>query len=507
MTRLLMVAAALVAVLAAGVVSGAGAEWHVYPGAGTPIQDAIDDAEPGDTIYVHAGGYVENVEVGKRITLIGDGADVVTVEARAPMFGFNVTASWVNVSGFAVASTTFSRGIYLFYTNHCNISDNMVSNNGYGIVLVCSNNNTLTDNNASTWLVTSSNNTLTNNIVPNGYHGIYFTYSNNNTLVNNTALNNHYGIILCNSSGNTLTSNKMSGNKYNFGIYGGNLSEYIQNIDPSNKVDGKPIYYWVDQQDKQVPCDAGFVGVVNSTNITVRGIAPTNNWQGILFAYTRNSKIKNVDASNNYYGIWMRYSDDNTLVNNNASNNGDGIRLQSSGNNTLTSNNCSNNGGGIHLCDSSNHNTLTNNTASNNYHGIYISSSSHNTIYHNLADNTLYNAYDTDTNQWDSGAAGNYYSDYNGADNNTDGIGDTPYPIPGGTSTDRFPLMQPWTGDTPQKGDLNGDKRITIADAAIALRLAATGAHNSAADVSSDGSVTSLDVLMILKAAAGNIEL
>ncbi len=38
MTRLLLVAAALVAVLAAGV--EAGAELDVYPGAGTPIQDA-----------------------------------------------------------------------------------------------------------------------------------------------------------------------------------------------------------------------------------------------------------------------------------------------------------------------------------------------------------------------------------------------------------------------------------------------------------------------------------
>jgi len=58
---------------AAGV--GAGAEWGVYPGAGTPIQDAIDGAG-GDTIYVHAGTYVENVDVWKRVTLIGDGADV-----------------------------------------------------------------------------------------------------------------------------------------------------------------------------------------------------------------------------------------------------------------------------------------------------------------------------------------------------------------------------------------------------------------------------------------------
>jgi len=59
----------------------------------------------------------------------------------------------------------------------------------------------------------------------------------------------------------------------------------------------------------------------------------------------------------------------------------------------------------------------------------------------------------------------------------------------------------------PGVGDLNGDNQITPADAAIALRLAATGAHNDAADVSGDDRVTSLDALMILQAAAGRIEL
>ena len=38
------------------------------------------------------------------------------------------------------------------------------------------------------------------------------------------------------------------------------------------------------------------------------------------------------------------------------------------------------------------------------------------------------------------------------------------------------------------------------------VMLAAAGTHNDTADVSGDGCVTSLDALMILQAAAGNIE-
>ena len=95
---------------------------------------------------------------------------------------------------------------------------------------------------------------------------------------------------------------------------------------------------------------------------------------------------------------------------------------------------------------------------------------------------------------------------FDGAGNETLGVSD---PI----------SFDPWFGwdgglvnvtvDMPSatRGDLNSDDKITPADAAIALRIAATGAQNPAADVSGDGQVTSLDALMILKAAAGAITL
>jgi len=67
------------------------------------------------------------------------------------------------------------------------------------------------------------------------------------------------------------------------------------------------------------------------------------------------------------------------------------------------------------------------------------------------------------------------------------------------------PLVHPW--DLPPKGDLNGDRRLTPADATIALRIAASGGWDLDADVSGDDSVTSLDALMILQAAAGAIDL
>ena len=60
---------------------------------------------------------------------------------------------------------------------------------------------------------------------------------------------------------------------------------------------------------------------------------------------------------------------------------------------------------------------------------------------------------------------------------------------------------------TPLRGDVNYDGAITSADAAIALRLAASGSWDPAADVNRDSRITSLDALMILQAAGGAIEL
>ncbi|MEA1865918.1 MAG: NosD domain-containing protein [Euryarchaeota archaeon] len=461
-------------------------------------------------------------------------------------------------------------GIFLYDSSNNNtLTSSNASGNHIGIYLCGSSDNTLTSNDASgndyrgICLGGSSDNTLTSNDASgNDLYGIRLSgSSNNNTITSNTASGNRYcGICLYGSSNNTLQGNTMSGNIYNFGVSGylHILSDYTQNIDTSNTVDGKPIYYWVNQHDKQIMGDAGFVAVVNSTNITVKDLALTNNIQGVLFACTEKSRIENVSASDNRWGIYMDGSSNNTLTSNDASGNDDdgiylcgssddtltsntasgngnnGIYLYYSSDNTLTSNTVSGNGNdGIYLdhssdntftsnnaagnryCGicigwSSDNNTLTsNNAAGNGDNGIYLRGlSNNNTLYHNnLLDNTQ-NAYDEHTHQWDSGSAGNYYSDYTGTDNNTDGIGDTPYPIPGGGgSIDRFPLMQPWTATAPQKGDLNRDGKTTTADAAIAIALAASSEWDADADVNGDGRITALDALMIVQAAAGGIVL
>ena len=119
--------------------------------------------------------------------------------------------------------------------------------------------------------------------------------SANNTLSNNILENNEYGIDMSYSSNNVLTNNQMSNNRDNFWIMGGFLTDtqsgYINDIDTSNTVDGKPIVYWVNQRDKPIPSGAGYVALVNCTNIKVQDQNIANNGHGILIVSTTNSQI------------------------------------------------------------------------------------------------------------------------------------------------------------------------------------------------------------------------
>jgi len=88
-----------------------------------------------------------------------------------------------------------------------------------------------------------------------------------------------------------------------------------------------------------------------------------------------------------------------------------------------------------------------------------------NKIYHNNFIQNNQNAYDpTENNYWYDTEIiqGNFWDDYTGNDTNEDGIGDTPYNLPGNRTQDKYPLMNPYCfqcrpfkPSTP-KGIING---------------------------------------------------
>jgi parallel beta-helix repeat protein len=103
-------------------------------------------------------------------------------------------------------------------------------------------------------------------------------------------------------------------------------------------------------------------------------------------------------------------------------------------------------------------NTISNSTSQ----GIVLWDSPNNAIYHNNFVNNTLHFYDTGAtpslNAWDDGEEGNFWSDYNGTDANSDGIGDTPYRVDS-NNQDGYPLMKRWD---PAKPVDNAPPQISI---------------------------------------------
>ncbi len=317
------------------------------------IQQAIDNASDGDTVFVFNGIYYENVVVNKIINLIGEDKNTTIIDGNGTGDVVNVTADWVNISEFNIING--SNGIF----------------------------------------ISSGNNTISNcNISNNSNSGIMLNHSNNNTIVDNDISSNGVGIRVSNSSSNNISN-----------------CSIFDNMD-----DG--------------------INLTNSANNTLINNLLWRNADGMMiFSSSDNNEIINNNISNNGFGLYLYYAEENEIFRNNISSNADdGISITYSSFNIISENNI-----------------ISNNASYNNNKGIDINYSSNNNIFfhNNLIENNI-NAMDEGVNTWDNGypSGGNYWSDFDepseGAyDNNSDGIIDTPYSVPGGSNSDRYPFITP----------------------------------------------------------------
>jgi parallel beta-helix repeat protein len=379
------------------------------------------------------------------------------------------------------ASNNMWWGIRLTESHNNKIMNNdLHSNKNDGICLESSNNNLLVYNSANSntngfCLESSHKNTMMDNYAQrNNGAGFSLLSSHNNTLANNTATaNNEFGISLDASSNCIVTGNIMDANDYNFGVSSTNRYHVIHEIDPSNLVDGKPIYYWVGQQNREIPDDAGFVGIINSLNITVKDLTLTNNSAGVLLAYSMLSRIENVSSSNNIDGIALSGSINNIIINTTNVHNERGINCTASNTNLIAFNTIEHNHEGLVL-NTSNNNFITMNTISNNCYfdellevwtciGIDLFDSHNNVVFlNNFMNNrgrvvnsaTTWNFISEITYIYNgklhTNYMGNYWSDYIKKiqieqDSDRDGIGECPpYHIITLEVRDYYPLMKPF---------------------------------------------------------------
>jgi len=450
------------------------------------IQDAVNNANSGNIIYVDSGRYYGSITVNKPdLKIIGEDKRTTFIDFQGEN-GIEIIAENTWIQGFTIQGAGSSYYAINLRSNNNVIYDNILASNYGGIhcgflfgdVYVYNNlivgnkiynssfcgiymrracNNTILKNNFSNnhWSISvfdrSINNIIEENIILNtrnmcillnncpnntvlnnyidsaGTTGIYVDQGSNYTKVvgnfianikgiwgiiyvinsfyvnisNNMLFNNSAGIYLDHASYEFLSNNKLVENQYGIGVNGNVLSHFIHRIEDSNEINGKPVYYFVNERnitiDSTTYSQVGFLGIVNSTNVRIRDLQIYSNWHGLLLAYTTNSKIENLTVSNNFRGIDLMNSPSNIITYNTVINNNYGIRLLNS--------ECA-----VYK------NNFINNTQQ-------VQCSVHNPV-------------------WDNSAEGNFWSSYIGEDQNKDGVGDQPYII-NENNQDNFPLIEP----------------------------------------------------------------
>jgi parallel beta-helix repeat protein len=309
------------------------------PGNFTTISAAVVNATSGDTIMVMNGTYKEQVVINKPLRVIGENRSNTIIDAGGANYAVQITASNVTLSGFTIRNQTTdpSRGP------------------------------------AALWL-----------------NGLSSTVSNV-TIVNCTIAKSVYAVWFSLTLNNTFRGNEFTDNSYDFGFFGEIPKYFVQDMDASNKVNGRPVYWLVKQNDFTVPSDAGVVIAVNSTNITVKDVAFSRNGRSVFFANTNGSVVENITVANSLFGIWLEYSFNDTIRDNMVFNSslGYGISLIESNDNVLYDNIVSRCAWNIKLVTSHQNkimgNTVTNSTDSDG-DGIMLDRGS---LYNLVSDNII----------------------------------------------------------------------------------------------------------------------
>jgi parallel beta-helix repeat protein len=178
--------------------------YDVFPG--KSIQKAINLAESGDIIFVHAGTYREHVVVNKTVSLIGEDKHNTIIYWNNTGNVVQVTADNTIITNFTLTLASEESAypdsvIFLDDSDGNNISNNIISGND------------TTNNDRGIYLYKSSNNNISGNNITNNDRGIYlYDASSNNIISENDITNNGNGIYIYSSSGNSIYHNNFINN-------------------------------------------------------------------------------------------------------------------------------------------------------------------------------------------------------------------------------------------------------------------------------------------------------
>ena len=287
-------------------------------------------------------------------------------------------------------------------------------------------NNTIT--NTSTGILADTNNSVINNTISNSTYCIYsYWYNNvsgnairdctygiytgitfgNNTYTDNNISNSSFGMYFDRANADVLSNNKFINNSQALYFYFTAEIHLLHNITTTNTIElnsVKYIYYYLNNytgdglysNNVAVPTNAGFLAVVNTTNIQANGLTITNTTPSILLYQTQNITITNSTLSQSGYdnlvsreGVYMNDTNHSLISNVTLSNHArTGIVIQGGFNNTfdiITSNN--NSVYGIYMINILNFSFYNTTANYNGQEGLYLSNADNTTFIDGLVKN------------------------------------------------------------------------------------------------------------------------
>jgi len=219
----------------------AGTDVIYVPTNYTTIQEAINHANPGDTIFVYKNRtYFEHVVVNKSVSLVGEDRDSTIVDGSGTGNVFSIEANNVSIESFTVRRG--DSGVLVEHSSGNDISHNKITDSRDGIILSFSSNtvvsgNTISSNNYyGIYLNYASNNVVSDNVITNNVDGISLNYASNNVVFGNTVSSNDYGISLDSSSNNVILGNTITNNFLGISLIISNNTIYHNNFNNTRQV-------------------------------------------------------------------------------------------------------------------------------------------------------------------------------------------------------------------------------------------------------------------------------
>jgi len=296
----------------------------------TRIQDAINDSNDGDIVFVYNGVYYENVEINKSITLKGQNKNNTIIDGGGVGNVFYITGESASINGFTIqkggASTHDDFAGVNVGAKYVVISDNIILNNSdFGIIIeqkitmakayLTISKNIITRNNNYGIYFNSAYNTISENVISENKYGIFLQRdSNYNVIISNTVKDNTNGIVLHgyhDSNYNTVKSNIIQDNNNGITIQASHSNKIENNTITNNGEYG----IFLDYQDYN---DPDVYARLTSSNNNITGNFISGQQYGILIELEcDNNIICNNNIKDNDWGLYTEVSNNNKIEKNN----------------------------------------------------------------------------------------------------------------------------------------------------------------------------------------------